>query len=210
MREKCFLHHRPAPRRKPLRGAGRSTPCGRTTRPDGRPTAWRPARPAGENGNALRADRTPQSRSRTKQRGGGKSCTSIKTRLDRGAGVRSPCAFAHVSPACLLLLWLWLGLWSLSLPLPDSGSAGVSGPRRGPRDREASMGQSGHGPPTLWAKAQVDLWAHTTHRCACVPSRARLSFEPPTARFSLVGAIPVQPAPRLALSRLRLIGHVPL
>ncbi len=134
----------------------------------------------------------------------------IKTRLDRGAGVRSPCAFAHVSPACLLLLWLWLGLWSLSLPLPDSGSAGVSGPRRGPRDREASMGQSGHGPPTLWAKAQVDLWAHTTHPCGCVPRQCWRGFEPPTAIFGLVGAIPAHPAPGLALRRLRPSGQAPI
>ena len=126
MREKCFLHvvqkcflhagkmfftASSGARRKPLRGAGRSTPCGRRHALIGRPHGLRPranglpaGRPAGENGNALRAKIVPRNQDHGRTAGGGKSCTAIKshgwTVLLARAGSRSCCPCR----CCLLLL----------------------------------------------------------------------------------------------------------
>ena len=162
-------------RRMPTSGSR----CGREQ------TAWRPDALPGERATHA-ADRTPQSRSRTKQRGGGKSCTSIKTRLDRGAGVRSPCASAHVSPACLLLLLPGLGsgpcLCSCPCPYLGPVSLALRAAQGSPTDRHGRVGQGwtwaahcvGLGPVLLgthYASLRVlSIPSHAGHRFRFMPA----------------------------------------
>ena len=90
---KALFPHRPAPAGSRWRGpAPTARPDGRTARPTGRrhglaangdglrPTPPRPAADALAGGRQRPAgDHAPQSRSRTKRRGDGKSCTAIKS-----------------------------------------------------------------------------------------------------------------------------------
>ena len=185
------------------------------------PTAWRPT-PTASRPDALRArtatpwraDRTPQSRSR---KGGGRvervanHAPQSRRRLDRrGAGLRE-----ILLP--MSLPWLLPGSCSCSGSGPclcscpgsllcrcHQGRAGV------PMTAQQARGKADMGRPACGRAKAPLLGAHTTHPCGCVPRQCWRGFEPPTARFPLVGAIPAYPAPCLALSRLRLVGRVPL
>ena len=110
--------------RHPPEAAGaarrKGTPCGRrhglrpTPTACGRSHGLTAERPAGERATPCRARIVPRNQEPGRRRGGGKSCTSIKT-----AGPAPACAvhpFAHVAAPCCLapapcscsLLWLLL------------------------------------------------------------------------------------------------------
>ena len=152
MREKCFLHHRPHPRRKPLRGpAPRHALAGAGHGLAAEGMAWRPT-PTACGRHALRANEQrpggrrsyPAIKIRDEGSGaGGKSCTAIKSAagpawLWRAGSQPGPCLAGLPAPAPA-----WLGLWSLSLllplPLPWSCLSGSEG-RPGVPDRPARAG----------------------------------------------------------------------
>ena len=167
MREKCFLHVRQtsflhagkmfftasdSTRRKPLRGpAARARPSGRRHGLAANPHGLA-ADPHGLRPDALTGGR---------QRPGGRSCTAIKIkddgapvanrapqsrRLDRrGAGLRGPCAFAHVSPpgSCSCRLLPGSGPCLCSCPCPYLGpvSLALRAAQGSPTDRHGRVGQ---------------------------------------------------------------------
>ncbi len=134
MREKCFLHHRPHPRRKPLRGpAPRHALAGAGHGLAAEGMAWRPT-PTACGRHALRAN---------EQRPAGESCTAIKTAGPARCWLARSLRLCPCLTAWLLLLpapaWLWSLSLLLPLPLPWSCLSGSEG-RPGVPDRPARAG----------------------------------------------------------------------
>ena len=179
---------RARPDRAEARPAGESgTPCGREQRPAAEAT------PCG------REDRTPQSRAGTKAQAlvaRSKSCTAIKTRLDRAGGIggSEPVASRGRSPGSGVLTFSLSGwLCPCLCSCLCSCSAGDSRAAQGsPTDRRAG------GAKRTWAaqpKAGLrpNSWAHTTHPCGCVPRQCWRGFEAQTPVSGLVQLHPRNP-----------------
>ena len=188
-------------------------PGGRRQRLGGRPDGLAAERPGGRDGNALRANHAPQSRSRTKAQRrwqimhrnqvGGWTGLALARRVSAWPMSRrllpAPALGSGLGSGSCLALALALALLVISRAAQGS-----------PTDRHGRVGQGRTWAAHLWwAKARY-FWAHTTHPCGCVRAQCWRGLEPPTARFPLVGAIPAHPALGLTFSRLRRSGHVPL
>ena len=128
MREKCFLPHRTAPRRKPLRGPGaghgltaEGTPYRATSRPSGRPHGLRPDALPGER--ATPCGRIMHRNQDHGRAAGGLSGWQIMHRNQAAAG---PCCWRARS--CCPCRCPGSGLWPLApAPAPALAPAWLSG-----------------------------------------------------------------------------------
>ena len=147
--------------RHPPEAAGaarrKGTPCGRrhglrpTPTACGRSHGLTAERPAGERATPCRARIVPRNQEPGRRRGGGKSCTSIKTAGPCCWRARSCCPCR--CPGSGSGLWLLLRPWLLRLGICLGSALLVIGSRPGvPEHCEAVLGaRAGHGPPTAWA-----------------------------------------------------------
>ena len=182
MLQKCFLHTRPAPRRKPLRGPAQGHALRAKARPAADPHGLRPdalrARTATPCGRIVPRNQEPVP-SLVWLVDLRQSCTAIK--LVAGSALARTVLslrLAHVSPASAPVL----RLCSCSCPGSVSALLCTAGDRaaQGPRAPAGAWGKGGskgrHGPPISWAKAPRSLGRthYASLRVCSKPRRASL------------------------------------